>query len=250
MTADFNESRDPSLAFADSVFGLSWDDVRDGWYEIYFTRVSAGGQKLDPDLRVTWDGDISTSSSLAWADSVFGVSWTDGRDGNREIYFARLSASGAKLGDDLRVTYNANYTLNPSLAWTGSEFGVSWEDHPDPNSLIYFVRLSASGQKLGEDLRVSADSKVNTAYVPSLAWADSGFGVSWQDRRDDNFEIYFARVSASGQKLGEDLRVTTDPAASGYPSLVWTGSAFGVNWDDSRHGNDEMYLAGVADVCR
>ena len=46
-----------------------------------------------------------------------------------------------KLGSDHRVTYDANHSYDPSLAWTGSEFGVSLDDYRDGNSEIYFARI-------------------------------------------------------------------------------------------------------------
>src|SRR4030042_69687 len=120
-------------------------DGRDGNWEIYFTRVSASGSKLGSDIRVTTGGSYADPPSLSWTGSGVGVSWYDGRDGNWEIYFARVSAAGAKLGSDLRVTSEASNSAVPSLAWTGSEFGVSWEDYREGNDEIYFARVSSAG---------------------------------------------------------------------------------------------------------
>jgi len=53
---------------------------------------------------------ISEWPSLSWTGSEFGVSWYDDRDGNEEIYFARVSSAGAKIGSDLRVT-NDSYQV-------------------------------------------------------------------------------------------------------------------------------------------
>jgi hypothetical protein len=71
----------------------------------------------------------------------------DGRDGNYELYFARLSADGTKAGPDLRATRDAGYSFEPSLVWTGSEYGLAWEDNRDGNNEIYFTRLSSAGAR-------------------------------------------------------------------------------------------------------
>ena len=149
-----------------------------------------------------------------------------------------------KLDSDLRVTSVAQFDSYPSLAWTGSEFGVSWYDYRDGNYEIYFARVSSSGAKLGSDLRVTSDA--SSSSYPSLAWTGSEFGVSWSDNRDGNWEIYFARVSSSGSKLGDDLRVTSAAGWSEYPSLSWTGSEFGLSWMDNRDGNAEIYFARIS----
>ncbi len=255
-------SRTPSIAWTGSEFGMSWPDHRDGNWEAYFARVGADGSKIGSELRITYDPDDSyRPCSIAWTGSEFGVSWYDHRDGNAEIYFARVSAGGSKIGSDLRVTYEADSSRFPSLAWTGSEFGVSWEDFRDDgdgicdgatgtmdcNMEIYFARVSAAGDTIGSDIRVTSDARESND--PSLAWTGSEFGVSWDDNRDGNREVYFARVSAGGSKIGSDLRVTYDEGYSEYPSLAWTESEFGVSWDDNRDGNWEVYFARIGQVC-
>ena len=47
------------------------------------------------------------------------------------------------------------------------------------------------------------------------------------------------------KNIGHDLRITNDPHLSELPSLVWTGSEYGVSWDDWRDGNDEIYFACI-----
>jgi hypothetical protein len=113
--------------------------------------------------------------------------------------------------------------LNAShLVWTGSEFGVSWEgDH------IYFARLSSSGSKVGSDLQVN--SAGNDVVGNSLSWTGSEFGVSWRDDRDGTYQIYFARVSSDGTKLGSDVQVTNVSSSKNLTSHAWSGSEFGVS---------------------
>ena len=61
-------------------------------------------QPSGPELRVTNSIGRSQSPSLAWTGSEFGVAWPDDRDGSFRIYFARVSAGGARVGADVRVT--------------------------------------------------------------------------------------------------------------------------------------------------
>jgi len=247
LTSDPADSFEPSLAWNGSEFGVSWRDGRDGNYEIYFSLVSAAGAKTGSDLRVTSDANGSWAPSLAWTGSEFGISWNDTRDGNDEIYFARVSVAGAKIGSDIRVTSNMSQSFNPSLSWSGSEFWVSWEDYRDMNNEIYFARISGAGAKIGSDLRVTSDA--SDSWTPSLSWTGSEFGISWEDNRDGNYEIYFARVSPAGSQIGSDLKVTNAVGNSRYSSLSWTGSEFGVSWQDDRDGNWEIYFARLGLTC-
>jgi len=242
VTTDVSYSQSPSLVWTGSGYGVSWQDYRDGSDEIYFTRLDASGAKIGSDVRVTNDSAGSLYPSLVWTGSEYGMSWADNRGGNYEIYFARLDASGSKIGSDVRVTNYIATSMRPSLVWTGSEYGVSWYDIRDGNAEIYFGRLDASGSKIGSDVRVTDYDTLSSAF-PRLAWTGSEYGLSWRDTRDGNSEIYFVRIGASGTKIGSDMRVTNAALDSVYPSLVWTGSEYGVSWYDSRDGNNEIYVA-------
>jgi hypothetical protein len=235
----------PSLVWTGSEFGVSWDGI-------YFARISAAGVKQGDDVQITSSG---IRPSLVWTGSEFGVSWEE-TSIPQEICFARVSSAGAKIGSDLRVTNAAALSKESSLSWTGSEFGVIWEEENGAQDyLICFSRVSSSGAKIGSELRVSNETTCGSGS-PSLSWTGSEFGVSWYAFRYLNEEIYFARVSSAGAKLGSDLRVTNTGIegnggnGSYYPSLSWTGSEFGVSWEDGRDGNGwEIYFARIGGVC-
>jgi hypothetical protein len=269
------DSQVPSMVWTGTEFGLSWYDPTGGNSEIYFSRVLPSGSfppglcdsgsglctqgKVGASctqdaacaggLRVTNDPAFSYAPSLAWNGREYGLAWYDARDGNREIYVARISASGGKIGGDIRVTSAPGHSTSPSLVWADQGYGLAWVDERDqlggpPLREIYFVRLDAAGTKIGSDLRVTSSAAFSSA--PSLAWSGSEFGVAWQDTRDGAMEIYFAGIDASGSStLGSNVRITNDPAFSQAPSLVWTGSEFGLAWQDNRSGTNEIYFTRI-----
>jgi hypothetical protein len=293
LTTNASLSEYSSLVWTGSEFGVSWHDERDLNNEIYFTRVSAGGTKKGSDIRLTTDADESLRSSLTWTGSEFGVSWNDERGGNIGIYFTRVTAGGTEIGDDIMLTTNGLMYQGPSLAWTGSEFGVSWPDDRGNPDAIYFTRVSVGGTEIGDDIEIDSftgnlanpslswtgsefglcwefnasmgggpvgvdftrissggteigfEIEYPDVASPSLTWTGSEFGVTWVYPRDGDDEIYFSRISANGTLLGDDIWLTEN--ASGtvyyYPSLAWSGSAFGVSWQDERDGNYEIYFA-------
>ena len=233
VTTDAALAFSPSLAWTGSVYGVVWEDTRDGNAEIYFARLDAAGNKMSGEARVTRDSAGSYEPSLVWTESGYGIAWWDNRTGNDEIYFARLDASGHKLGSEIRVTDNPTGSRRPSLVWTGTQYGVSWCDYPEGTGEIYLARLDASGRKIGSDVRVTNDA--SASYNPTLVWTGGEYGVSWEDDRDGSFpEIYFARIDATGTKVGTDLRITTATRNSIAPSLVWTGGGYAVAWADDR----------------
>ncbi len=233
-----------SLAWTGAEYGVSWEDDRDVFNrEIYFARIDGYGNKIGSDVRITNNDGTSGVPSLVWTGTEYGLSWYDDRDGNREIYFARLDASGNKISPDMRITNDVGSSWHPSLVWTGTEYGVSWYDDRDGNNEIYFARIDTSGNKIGSDMRITNAAERSRCHY--LIWTGTEYAVSWNDLRDGNEEIYFARIDASGNKIGSDVRITNAAGNSLRPSLVWSDTEYAVSWSDYRAGYYEIYFARI-----
>jgi hypothetical protein len=289
-------SWEPSIAWTGSQYGIAWEDFRDGDSEIYLARLSASGTRIGGDIRITQAPLDSRAPRIVWDGSGYGIVWADWRnspsalDGRVEVYFARLDPAGNKIGTDVRITQLAGVT-STDIAWNGSEYGIVWS----ASGLIYATRLSAAGQKIGADVRISdppggfihprivwTGSEYGIAYTnwtspeqvrfarlngsgivlardllvtttsfesdgptpTTLAWTGTEYGIVWRDLRiPGNPELFFARLNGSGAKIGGDVRVTNNPSDVRRPSLVWTGLEYAVAWPDNRDGNFEIYLA-------
>ena len=77
--------------------------------------------------------------------SEFGLAWSahtfEGTP-SYEIYFARLSPAGEKIGGDVRITSTDADSTQPYLEWTGTEFGVAWYDVGDDGWNLLFARVA------------------------------------------------------------------------------------------------------------
>lgn len=239
-----NSSRLPSLVWTGALFGLAWQDQRDGNDEVYFARLDADGTKQGSDVRVTNQTAPSGEASLVWTGTEFGVAWQDERDGNKEIYCARFAATGVKQGTDIRITNDGQTSERPSLVSTGSELGIAWQDERDGNKEVYFTRLTPLGIEIGDDLRVTANGADSKEV--SLLWTGAAFAASWTDARDGNDEIYFATRGAAGEPRTGDARTTTDAASSKESSLAGSGTMLGIAWTDARTGSDEIFFQAVS----
>jgi hypothetical protein len=201
---------------------------------------------------VTVSGGVGGSSnvSLAWTGSEYGVAWENSRSGNDEIYFARLSAVGGKIGEDVLISESSEDSGYPSLSWAGSGFGLVWHEVWDPGSGhifdreadVYFTYLSYRGERMVWPARQITDSP-GRSYYPVLEWTGSEFGLSWSDEWTGFFEIYFVRLTAGGDRIGSDVPITSTGIISHMPDMVWTGSEYGMVWEDGRYGAGETYLA-------
>ncbi|HUT55619.1 MAG TPA: hypothetical protein VM658_19675, partial [bacterium] len=220
----------PSLAWSGSEFGLAWRDARDGNAEVYFARLDAAGAVIGSEQRITFANDWSNEVSLVWTGSEYAAAWQDHRSANYEVYFARIGADGGKIGLDQRLSYTPVNSYYPSLAWGDSEFAVAWAELENTGNFeIHLARLSPDGLPIGTGSRITYTSS-NTTY-PALAWSGSEFGMCFSDF-DANYDLYFSRLAGDGDTIGPAHRLTSDPNQSANPELAWTGSEFGLSWTD------------------
>ncbi len=244
VTSDPNYSAAPSIAWSGETYGIAWFDGRDGNYEIYFARLDSAGSKIGPDQRITDNPGVSSAPSIVWTGAEYGLAWSDNRDGNFEVYFKRLDAAGNALTGDIRLTNAPGDSLNVSLVSTGTGYGLAWEDMRDGgNDEIYFARLDTAGSKIGADVRIT--NQPNLSNSPSIVWNGSGYGLAFLDNRNGGYgDVYFVSVSAAGSKIGLETRVTSSSTVSTGPRLVWNGAGYGVAWGDNRNGlNANIFFA-------
>lgn len=171
----------PSLVWTGSQYGVAWHDSRHGDAEIYFSRINDAGEKQGGDLRISSSEGLSWDPDLVWTGSEFGVAWGDGRNGDWDIYFRRISADGILVGDEKRITSATGNAESPSLVWTGNEYAVAWSDSRNGPYAIYLVYLDATGNKLEAERCIS--SGPSNCRFPSLVWANDKPCVAWCDYR-------------------------------------------------------------------
>jgi hypothetical protein len=169
-----NNQSYPSVAWSKGagLYKAVWEDPRSGHYEIWGASLTPSGTiTQDPSALVSGAAN-SYNPALCDTGNGLGLVWDDYRDTNYEIYFARLTASGAKLGTDLRLTNNTASSYDPCIVWTGAEYGVFWDDNRSGNYDLWFQRVSAAGAVIGSNTQVTATSDMQ---FPGAAFARYGY---------------------------------------------------------------------------
>jgi hypothetical protein len=197
-------------------------------------------------------GGAFAPTAMVWNGSGWAMAWGFDEDGDGpEIYFQRMEPDGTPIGAALRVTNAPRLSLVPSLVWTGTEYGVAWNDQRDammgsPDAEIYFARIDAAGNKIGDDLRVT--NVPGQSYRPALVWAGSSYGVTWNDDRAGNQEIFFQRIGSDGALAGDPVRITSAEGSSLFSDLAASDSGFGVVWNDDRDGTTRAYFQTLSEA--
>lgn len=178
-------------------------------------------------MNLVADGlSLSSNPSLVWNGSGFGVSFEDDRDGNTEIYFQRLDASGAPAGTATRVTNDVGGSFRPRLVWSGSEHGVFWDDSRGTRQ-VYVSRLDADGIKLAPDVALATSGIAKTVFV---VWTGTRSVRTIATGRSGSTLCASTRPVA---RIGADVRVSDGVTLAANASLAWTGDGFGALWEDN-----------------
>jgi hypothetical protein len=193
------------------------------------------------------------AASLVWTGHEYGLAWSEPVEGQREIFFSRLSDTGRRLGEIVQISFTDGDSTAPSLAWADGRFGVAWSDDTGDHREILLRLIEGEGSPGEWTTQVSSEDDFDSRR-PSLAYdgVDDEFGIAWEDDRSDNTQVYFARVDGLlGTKLGDDVAIVAGSWPCGEPSLVWADAVYGLAWSDSRgEFGTEIFFAQFAPGAR
>lgn len=193
----------------------------------------------------------SFRTALVWAGDKYGVAWEDfraHRQGPSEIYFSTLTRQGGKIGPDINVSVDATESREPSLAWTGSEFGLLWSELVGTH--IWFSRIGASATSAGSP-RIVADTTLGPEGT-ALAWSGRRFGAAWTEHLPDDSQrqLHFAALDELGNRICGPVLLSTPPNLRSSPRMVASGSRFVIVYDRWSGLDRDVVLTIVDDNCQ
>ncbi len=177
------------------------------------------------------------------------VVWQEDRDGNWEIYFAKIDGAGNFILRDVRVTNTSGASTKPDISIDGSGRSyIVWLEGWE----VKFCVLDQSGSKIVNDVTLSGGDSDN----PAISTIASGRShVVWQRREITFYYVYFAQFNANGQRIGNEVRLSNWDLIGGidkYPAIDndAAGNSY-VLWRDFNHQappfTHALYYARVND---
>jgi hypothetical protein len=201
------------LAFDGNIYGASYTGNHSNKSDAFFQGLSEAGGVVVPELSTRSINSDTYAGGLLYNGQYFGTSWPDARqDGSYEIYFNRLDSNGKKLGPDLRVTDAPKFSLNPALAWNGTEFLDVWDDRrfddgTSSDIRIFGQRITVDGTLVGGNVQLTQPGVV--AEYPAIAVGKSKVGIVFSSSVGNDVHATF---------------ITTDPDFSNPSSPVDLGA--------------------------
>ncbi len=233
----------PSAVALGSTFLVAWARSPGGKTPLatFVTRVAADGTVQDTSGLEVSAAELSFSGPAIAPSAGRGlVVWSDGRLGAHDVFGARITTSGTVLDPQgITVSTLSTRQRDSAVGFNGTNFFVAWTTVLGP----FTVRgaLVGPGGRILRDTSISLGSTAHELETRVAVASDGNqFLVVWDGVHDidNNRDIGFARVNASGALSGSPFSITTVEGNEIRPAVAWTGSSFLVAWEDDRNGVD------------
>jgi len=201
LTVDTCDAGFPSVFAADTlVHVVWWNQIGPTNSEIFYKRSTDAGLSWSADQRLTADSGFSITACVAASGPLVHVVWRDSRDGNEEIYYKRSTDYGVSWGPDVRLTFDSNFSWNPSLAVSGPLVHLAWHDYGAWR--IRYKRSTDRGLSWEPDTQLTI---AGHSRYPSVSACEGAVHAVWFDSRDGNSEIYYKRNPTGNSGVEENV---------------------------------------------
>jgi large repetitive protein len=234
-----NGQSTPVVGFAGSHHLVVWEDFRQGTgtSDLYAVRMAQDGTVLDPrGILLSRAPGSQVPVRIAFDGTNALVVWRDQRNGNWDLYGARVAADGTVLDPEgLLLVVGSREPLNPDLACGGGTCLLVWDELRDGTlgREIVGARISSNGQVLEPGGFLISNFALAQSN-PAVAFDGTNFLVVWEDFRHYALgqEVYGARVTPGGQVLdGMGFVIHTDLLRSLVnPVVAFLNGVYLVAW--------------------
>jgi len=223
-----------------------WDDHRSKQWNVYSSRLSAGGTAWAANLRVTDNGTSRKFSPdvAIGADGTAYAVWEDDRSGNWDVWFAKLpvGAPGWTVNERISDDPGASDQYAPRIEIDANgDLFVVWLDDRVWSSEVRMARLVAGGVSW-EPSRVVSDAAAFPVTV-ALGVADDGAAfVVWQDGRGASYDIWGAEYDVVSDIWLTPALVSDDPGVTAQmrPTVARNSSQVVAAWRDDRVSDGDI----------
>lgn len=132
----------------------------------------------------------------------------------------------------------------PSLVWTGSEFGILWQE----GGILYLARVDDTGVPIGEIIELH-DTHEHVSQS-SMVWNGSEYAIVYERWEIGSCtttpifcprQIEFIAASEYGDIVIPTVELVDVENRVTSPFLIWNGDLYGILWKDHRDGTCSEY---------
>jgi hypothetical protein len=231
-------SRDPSIAVDGSNIHVVWYDDSPGNYEIFYKRSADGGVTWSSEQNLSNNSGHSYVHSIAVDGSNVHVAPYNAILGSSEIFYKRSTDAGLTWSSEQNLSNNEGGSLWPTIAVSGSNVHVVWEDYTPGSSDILYKQSTDGGITWSSEQNLSNDPSGSGSCF--IAADGSNIHVVWYDQTSGNREIHHKRSTDGGTSWATFQNISNNTGYSSSPSIAVDGNNVHLMWHDDTSGNFEI----------
>lgn len=240
---------EPAASFDGTNYLVVWEEVPGApdytCSDVWAALVSPTGQTLPPGrIEVSAEGEDQHYVGAAFDGVNHLVVWQDQRDGDPQIYAARVNPAGQVLdADGIRVAAENDET-RPCAAGGDTLSLVAWERDRDN---VFGVRVGRSGAVLGDPEDLTPD---RMGEEPAVAFDGTNFLVVYHDPTGSHENICGTQCSQSGAVLNAEFVISQgDTTDNAWPAVAFDGTNFLVAWQAEVDESHAIHAARLTPAC-
>ncbi len=233
------EQDSSSVAYDGTNYLVVWQDNRyNQGYNIMGARVNNEGGVIDSlGIVICSARNNQLFPSVAFNGTNYMVVWQDKRNGNFDVYGARVTPSGTVMDTaGIPIAIGTLDDCNPVVAGGNGIFLVVWETYNTIYGSINDSIFKISHDTLGGE-------------YPAVSFDGTNFLVAWEHYSYYNipkYDIFGARVNRYGWVLDpRGIPISTARRHKRYPSVAFNGQNYLVIWEEHNISLDSIILFGT-----
>jgi len=212
-----------------------------GWVVIFSMALGAAWTTK----RLTNNASGSYKAAIAVNGGNVYVVWYDYATGTAEIFFRKSSDNGVTWQLKKRLSNNAGYSSCPTIAVSGTNVYVTWEDDSPGNEEIYLRRSTDSGATWQAAKRLTNNSGFSGS--PAIAADGANVYVVWSDNTPGNEEIFFRKSADYGATWSASSCISNNSGSSGCVDIAVYSNKIYVVWKDETSGHRQILFRKSTD---
>lgn len=190
--------------YSNNVYVVWLDDTHNGGlghnYDVLFARSTDNGVSFSSAIKVESNGGAGVAPQIAVAAGNVYLTWFAGTLPQLDVFFSRSTDNGITFSTPANLSNNAAISSNPSIAVSGNNIYVAWQDNTPGKGEIagnweIFLRTSTdNGSSFGSTTNLSNNN--GGSYGPEITVSGNNVYVVWQDNTPGNADLFLRTGTA------------------------------------------------------
>jgi hypothetical protein len=198
-------SETPQIAVSGTTAYVVWKDSTPSGSngDILFSKISDTGVISVNGTNLSSNSGTSSNPQIAIDGSDAYVTWQDDTSSNFDVLFKHSTDSGANFGSQVNLSNTTSSSTSPSIAVSGNNVNVVWQDAVVNTSTILFRSSPDKGATFGglKNLSTSQTSSID----PQVVASDAKAYVTWESTVSSSTHAFVISGASSTKDIKFDL---------------------------------------------